>query len=318
MEIRQYPHTREIRTTDVESVNRLLSQQIAKGTRRVYVSDFKIFTHWCAAHGVDPKNAEPEAIAVFLANEFEGGVHPSTLNRRLSAIRFAYKSMGRQSPTDHDLVRATLKGIKRDENAPPTHHKNPLTNNVLINIIQYVPFDSVKGIRNRAVLLLLFAGAFRRSELVNVRFDDVAFVEKGLDVVIRHSKTNQEGKRQMKSIVKGDIFCPVAAVKNWVDKASISEGYLFRALTRTQRVTSNKMCENSVYYLVKHYAQMAGYDIDHFSPHSLRAGFITSAVENGKNVYKTMDVSLHASMSSLKPYIRFADRYKDHPGDGLL
>lgn len=318
MELPKVIENTAIQLADVEEVNRLLAQRIAMGTRRVYASDFKIFADWCAMRGFDPKEVSAEAVAIFIANEFEAGRHPNTINRRLAAIRFAYKSLHKTSPTEHELVRATLKGIKRDEKAPPIKRKTPLTNNVLIKIIQHVPHNNIRGIRDRAILLMLFGGAFRRSELINVQHEDLTFVEHGLDVVVRRSKTNQEGKHQMKSIAKGEIFCPILAVRSWLDISGVYDGHLFRALTRGNRVTAKRMCENSIYYMVKHYAARAGYDIDIFSPHSLRAGFTTSAVEKGKNIYKVMDVTLHASMNSLKPYIKFADRYKDHPGDGLL
>lgn len=318
MELTKISQNLNIKLADVEEVKRLLAQRIAKGTRRVYVSDFKIFADWCKEMDIDPLDASPEAVAIFIANQFRDGLHPSTLNRRLAAIRFAYKSLDKPSPTEHELVRATLKGIKRDEKAPPIKHKTPLTNNVLIKIIQHIPYDTVRGIRDRAIFLMLFAGAFRRSELINIQHEDITFVEHGLDVVVRRSKTNQEGRHQMKSIAKGDIFCPVLAVKSWLEVSGVYEGHIFRPLTRSDRVSNKRMSENTVYYLVKHYAAKSGYDIDLFSPHSLRAGFTTSAVEKGKNIYKIMDVTLHASMNSLKPYIKFADRYKDHPGDGLL
>src|SRR5690349_7044181 len=115
MEIITTAQNLPVTLADVQEVNRLLAQRIAKGTRRVYISDFQLFTAWCLPRNIDPKNATPEAIAVFLANQFEAGRHPSTLNRRLAAIRFAYKALNKPSPTEHELVRATLKGIRRDK-----------------------------------------------------------------------------------------------------------------------------------------------------------------------------------------------------------
>ena len=168
------------------------------------------------------------------------------------------------------------------------------------------------------MLALGFAGAFRRSELVALRVEDLAPCPDGLRVTIRHSKTDQEGQGAEVAILRGVKICPVEAVQVWLQKASITEGFVFRSVLKGGRVTTSALPEPCVALIVKKLIERAGLDPRGFAAHSLRAGFITSAAEHGASIWKMMDVSRHKSTDVLRGYIRSADSFKDHAGAAFL
>jgi integrase len=177
---------------------------------------------------------------------------------------------------------------------------------------------TLKGVRDRALLLLGFAGAFRRSELVALDVADLQETDDGFRVLIRRSKTDQDGRGQTIAIVRGHHACPVKAVKAWLSAAGITEGPLFRPVAKGGRLSSHRLTDKSVCDLVKAYADRIGLNATDFGAHSLRAGFLTSAARRGASVFKMRDVSRHKSMDVLQAYVRDADLFKDHAGIGLL
>jgi site-specific recombinase XerD len=178
--------------------------------------------------------------------------------------------------------------------------------------------ESLTGLRDRALLLLGFAGAFRRSELVALDVADIAENETGLLVRIRSSKTDQEGEGVTIAIARGDIACPVKALRVWLDAAGIETGPIFRPIDKAGTVRPSRLTCRSVANFVKAYAARAGLDASAYSGHSLRSGFLTSAAGKGASIFKMMDVSRHKSVDTLRGYVRDAELFKDHAGTGLL
>jgi site-specific recombinase XerD len=176
----------------------------------------------------------------------------------------------------------------------------------------------MKGLRDRALLLLGFAGAFRRSELVALDVADLEETEEGMRVAIRRSKTDQEGKGEVIGITRGSVNCPVKAVKTWLQATSITGGPLFRPVTKGSRVGNSRLTDKSVAGIIKTYARRLGLNEADFSGHSLRSGFLTSVARRGASVFKMRDVSRHKSMDVLQSYIRDAELFRDHAGAGLL
>jgi len=168
-----------------------------------------------------------------------------------------------------------------------------------------------------ALLLLGFAGALRRSELVALDCEDIEECETGMRITIRRSKTDQEGAGQTIAIVRGSIACPVAALKAWREAAGITSGALFRSIRKGGRVDA-RLTDQSVSDIVKVHAERVGLDPTLFAGHSLRAGFLTSAAKRGASIFKMMDVSRHRSVDTLRGYVRDAELFKDHAGAGLL
>ena len=176
----------------------------------------------------------------------------------------------------------------------------------------------LKGLRDRALILLGFAGAFRRSELVALDVADLEETDEGYRITIRRSKTDQEGVGAVIAIVRGGSTCPVKAVRAWLAASGISEGPLFRPVAKGGRLGARRLTANSVCDLVKAYAVRLGLNAADFGAHSLRSDFLTSAARRGASVFKMRDVSRHKSMDVLQAYVRDADLFRDHAGAGLL
>jgi site-specific recombinase XerD len=179
---------------------------------------------------------------------------------------------------------------------------------------------SLRALRDRAIILLGFAGAFRRSELVALDVDDLEEAPEGLLVTIRRSKTDQEGIGRKVAIPRGEIACPVTALRTWLEAAGITEGAIFRRVfnKHAQRVTDRRLAARNVATIVKAAAAKLGLEAAAFAGHSLRAGFVTSTVKRGANLIKITDVTGHRSLEMLKTYSRDAEAFVGHAGAGLL
>jgi len=291
-------------------------QEKSAATRKAYRSDIAIFTSWCTAHDVDSLPASPETIAAFLSAEVLNGLRASTLTRRVAAIAYAHQLAGHESPTNSKEVKITMRGIRRAIGTAKTQ-KSPATAERLLSMLAHIP-NSLQGKRDRALLLIGFAGAFRRSELVALTMDDVEEVDQGLRIIVRRSKTDQESEGEIVPILRGKYACPVEALNDWLEAAGITDGPLFRSIRKGGHVQQRSLSTKSVALIVKTYAAKAGLNAEDFAAHSLRAGFLTSAADKGANIFRMMDQSRHKSVDTLRGYIRRAGDFKDHPGDGLL
>jgi site-specific recombinase XerD len=301
---------------EAEAAANFAKEQHARATRKAYRTDFGIFEAWCASHGLAALPALPGTVATFLAAQAEDGAKPSTLSRRLAAIRCVHARANHPSPTAHEVVKATLAGIRRTRGVAPDR-KAPITAERLLQMVALVP-NTLRGARDRAVLLLGFAGAFRRSELAALEVRDLQFLPEGMRVAIRRSKTDQEGAGQTVAIVRGACACPVEAVRQWLKRAEITAGPVFRPVRKGGRPMKAPLTPHSLGMIVKTCAGRAGFDAREFGAHSLRAGFLTSAAMRGASIFKMMDVSRHRSVDTLRSYVRDADAFKNHAGAGLL
>jgi site-specific recombinase XerD len=301
---------------DLAAAVDLAKAEKALSTRKAYGTDFRLFKVWCEAKGVSSMPASPETVAAFLAAETGEGIKPSTLGRRVAAIRYAHKLAHLDTPTDSEAVKATLRGIRRTVGTA-TMRKTPAVAAKVQAMVALAP-EGLAGLRDRAVLLLGFAGAFRRSELVALDVADIAETETGLLVAIRRSKTDQEGEGVTIAIARGDVACPARAVREWLDAAGIEAGPILRPINKAGTVAAERLTDRSVANIVKAYAELAGFDATTFSGHSLRSGFLTSAAAKGASIFKMMDVSRHKSVDTLRGYVRDAELFKDHAGAGLL
>ena len=292
----------------------------AASTRLIYDADWRRFQTWCAARGVPPLPADPVAVARFCAGEAEAGRAPSTITRRLAAIGWAHKLAGLKPPQHADgggAIAEVMAGIRRSRAAPPAQ-KAAADADVLRDMLRACSGDELRAVRARAVLAIGFAGAFRRSELVALRVEDIRRDAEGIRVVIRRSKADQEGEGAMVAIPHGDRLRPVAALDAWLAAARVAEGFVFRRIGRAGQVTDEPMSDRAVARLVQAVARAAGYDPALFGGHSLRAGFITSAARTGASIFKIQEISRHRSLQVLAGYVRDAQIYRDHAGSGFL
>ncbi|QDM15170.1 site-specific integrase [Tardiphaga sp. vice278] len=301
---------------DLAAAIDLAKAEKSPATRRAYKSDFGLFQTWCAGKGAAALPAAPETVAAYLAAEASAGTKPSTIARRVAAIRYAHKLANLDTPTDNEGVKATVRGIRRTFGGAKVK-KAPAVAGKVLTMVAGMSAGLI-GLRDRALLLVGFAGAFRRSELVALDVADIEESADGLRILIRKSKTDQDGEGETIAILRGDVACPVAALRAWLDAAGITSGPLFRSVNKGGRVSKTALSDQIVADIVKRYAAAAGFDPANFAGHSLRSGFLTSAASNGASIFKMADQSRHKSMDTLRGYVRDSELFKGHAGAGLL
>jgi len=294
-----------------QEVKAYASQAKASNTVKAYRSDLAHFTAWCESLGLQSLPAAPETLAAYLA-QLASTHKTSTLQRRLSAISQAHQMKGGANPASSTLVKLTMQGIRRAKGTAPAQVAPAVISDVQ-GMVCTLP-DTLLGIRDRALLLLGFAGAFRRSELVALNLSDIETTAEGLKVTLRRSKTDQEGEGVVKGIPMGrrEETCPVTAVKAWCDAAGIAEGALFRSVNRHGQVQPGRLSDKAVALVVKRSAAAAGLDAAKYSGHSLRAGLATSAAAAGVQERAIMRQTGHKSVNMVRRYIREGELFRDN------
>ena len=299
-----------------ELVRDYMAQALSPSTIKFYKIDLRIFAEWCGIMQLIALPATSYTVAKFLAEQASLGIKPATLTRRLAAIRMAHEAKGYATPTQDKGVKAVFKGIKRDKGVAQDK-KAPITAERLAAMITHCP-DTLIGLRDKALLLIGFAGAFRRSELVALTVDDIERTPEGIKVTIRKSKTDQEAQGQVIAIPNGANFRVVDTLMTWLNIANITEGALFRSIKKGGAIQTAALTSRSVANIVKQYAGLAGLTVDDFSGHSLRAGFITSGAEAGADLFKLMEVSRHTHPKTVMGYVRNAKLFDNHAGEAFL
>ncbi len=288
-----------------------LEASLAANTRRAYRADVAQFTAW---GGTVP--ASPDTIAQYLAEHAET-LTVATLARRLVAIGKAHTMQRLPNPCSSELVRMTMRGICRTLGKPQRQVAAAIKEDVLAMV--GAMGGSMKDIRDRALILIGFAGAFRRSELVAINCTDVERVSQGIVIQLRRSKTDQEGRGRKVAIsyARGPV-CPVRALEAWVEAAGITDGPVFRPVDRHGHTADSRLSGEAVAVVVKARAEAAGLDAARYSGHSLRAGLATSAAVAGVSSNKIRQQTGHASEAMLSRYIRDGELFRDNPVACLL
>lgn len=277
----------------------------AKNTQKMYASAWREFEAFCAAQGYTALPAPAEAVIAYVTSLADAGAKASTISVKLAAIRFAHQSQA-VDPTALPAVRLVWQGIRRTIGTAQ-RRKAPITLQDLRNMITAAGSD-LRGLRDKALLLLGWAGAFRRSELVALDVEDLR-INGVLKVYLKRSKTDQEGAGSVKVIpATGNDLCPVAALRAWLDAAQITSGAVFRSIDRWGWVRNSRLSDRDVARIVKRLAEAAGLDPRQFSGHSLRAGFVTTAATAGVPEWQIQEVTGHKSAQVLRRYIRDAGK----------
>ncbi|RWX74436.1 integrase [Neorhizobium lilium] len=290
---------------------------LSVNTMRAYRGDWLEFEGWCASRQRPHLPASPATVANYASTLATSGKKVPTIARKLAAIRFFHRGAGEENPTDNAGVSAILKGIRRTVGTAP-RQKAPATVDVIHALMARIKPETLQGKRDRALLLLGFAGAFRRSELVAITVEDLTFSDEGVDVFLLKSKTDQEAKGQSVAVLNGKALKPADRLAEWLGAAGITTGPIFCRINRGDHLTDEPLSAQSVALIVKKYAEAAGLDFEKLSGHSLRAGFVTSAAENRASISRIMEVTRHRDPRTVETYVRRADRFKDHAGDGFL
>jgi integrase len=284
---------------------------LAENTRRAYLSDLAHFESW---GGRIPGTAD--LVASYLATHAET-LKVSTLVRRLASISKAHAARGFDNPVRSELVKATLRGIKRSRGIAQKEAK-PLVKEDLFLTLDAMG-DTLKDARDRALLLIGFAGGFRRSELVAIDWHDIEHVRQGIIVRIRRSKTDQEGQGRKIGIPYGRTrWCPIAAVDQWHAKSGINDGAVFRPVDRHGKLSDGRLSGEAVSLVVKERVAAAAIEPTGYSGHSLRAGLATNAAQAGVSTWKIRAQTGHASDTMLARYIRDADIFEGNAVSSIL
>jgi len=305
-----------IPSPSLEKVREYVRASKAESTLRGYRADWNHFCWWCESHRLIPLPALPETVATYIA-ECAGRLKVGSIQRRLNAIAEAHKAVGLDSPTHHSIVTNTMKGIRRTKGTAPTQKAPTLSDD--IRALVDVAGDGIIGLRDRAIILLGFAGAFRRSELVALDVEDCGFGKDGLTVTLRRSKTDQEGAGRKVGIPYGSNpdTCPVRTVQTWMEASAIVAGPLFRSITRHGRLQSGRLSGIDVARIVKKLADRAGLDAERYAGHSLRAGHATSAAMAGASERSIMNQTGHRSVQMVRRYIRDGSLFRENSAGKL-
>jgi integrase len=293
-------------------------QALSENSRRAYRADWQHYMDWCRAHQLEPLPAGPEQVASYLTSMAETHKR-ATIERRLVTIGQAHKLRGLPWIPAHPAVRAALRGMFR-RYGRPRKQAAALGVPETLQIVSACE-GTVAALRDRALFLMSFAGAFRRSEVARIRFEDLAFREGAVDVFLPQSKGDQEGEGTIVTVLAGEnaATCPVAALRRWL-QAAPAEGYVFRAVRADGTVMEDGLHPDSVGRIVQKRAAEAGLVAgprERISAHGFRAGFITEAYRRGSRDEEIMGHSRHRDLKTMRGYVRRAKLSDAHPGHNM-
>jgi site-specific recombinase XerD len=307
-------------TTDIKALQEetLLNLKSSKAlnTVRAYKSDFKDFGLFCAQNGFKSLPSEPKIVSLYLTFLSTKDAKMSTLKRRLVSIGVIHKLKGFYLDTKHPSIIENIMGIKRRKGSIQKSKKPILINNLkaLINVIDEKIDNEIKKLRDRTIILIGFSGGFRRNEIVSLNYDDLDFVQEGVKIDIRRSKTDQFGEGSVKALPYFDNskYCPVVSLKKWISVSEINSGSLFRRFLKGSKLSEKRLTDQTVALLIKEYLQLTGIDSRNYSGHSLRSGFATSAAEAGAEERSIMAMTGHKSTEMVRRYIKEANLFKNN------
>ena len=306
--------------TDIKALQEetLLNLQSSKAdnTVRAYKSDFKDFELFCAQNGFKSLPSEPKIVSLYLTYLSTKDAKMSTLKRRLVSIGVIHRLKGHYLDTKHPSIIENIMGIKRRKGTIQKSKKPILISHLkqLIDVIDKQNNKDIKKLRDRSIILIGFSGGFRRNEIVSLDYDDLDFVEEGVKIQIRRSKTDQFGEGSIKALPYFDSsqYCPVTSLKNWIEISRITSGPVFRRFVKGSKLSEKRLTDQTVALLIKEYLNLAGIDSKHYSGHSLRSGFATSAAESGAEERSIMAMTGHKSTEMVRRYIKEANLFKNN------
>ena len=294
--------TTEIKKLQSETIDNLKNSK-ASNTIRAYRADIADFIGFCNRNNLKFIPDDPNIVSLYLTH-LSKTLKFSTLKRRLASITMYHKTKGHYLDTKHPIITENLLGIKRIKGSIQIG-KKPILISDLKLIIQAINEDNISDfekLKNKSLILIGFAGGFRRSELVALLIEDINFVEEGLKVLIRRSKTDQSGEGLVKGIpyFENKEYCPVLNLKNYLTKLNKNTGRIF------------EICDKSVALKIKKYAMLAGLDYKKYAGHSLRSGFATTTAEAGADERNIMAMTGHRSTQMVRRYIKEANLFKNN------
>ena len=291
----------DVKSLELETLKNLKSSK-ANNTLRAYKADFKDFALFCQNNGLNSMPSEPKIITIYLTHLSKSSKF-STLKRRLASISVVHKLNGHYLDTKHPIITENLLGIKRVKGTYQKAKKPILINDLKLIINAILKDKNQKNrLKNKALLLIGFAGGFRRSELVAIDMEDIEFVNEGVKIFVKRSKTDQSGEGMTKGIpyFPNLDYCPVLSLKEWIEDSNIKSGKVF------------DMSDKNVALTIKKYAELAGLDKNKYAGHSLRSGFATSTAELGAEERSIMAMTGHKTTQMVRRYIKEANLFKNN------
>jgi integrase len=296
----------------------------AQSTRRVYGSDWRLFQAWCEFHNLCPLPALPATVVLYiaeLARPTDGSAprKPATIARKITSINAKHKDAGVDSPAtmSNRALAATVQGIRR-EMGTAQNMKKPLTRSRVVKVLDNLE-GPIPAARDKALLLIGFAGALRRAELAAIDVEHIEEHRDGITIKIPRSKTDQEGKGRSVEILWGtnERTCPVLALRNWLSATGIKQGAVFRRVWQDGKIGA-RLNPNSIGWIIQKLVGKA--KIRHpeaYGGHSLRAGFVTEASANGATDNQIMKQTGHKTATMVRRYSR-ADKDDKQKAEGKL
>ena len=304
----------DIKNLEIETLKNLKNSKSAN-TLRAYKSDFTDFALFCSKNNFSSMPADPKIISLYLTHLSQNSKF-STLKRRIASISVIHKLKGHYVDTKHPLIIENLLGIKRLKGSHQKAKKPILINDLkqIINVINKLKIKELTKIRDKALILIGFAGGFRRNELVSLDLEDVEFVFEGVKITLKRSKTDQFGEGMTKGIPHfGDsLYCPVMNLRRWLNVSKIKKGPIFLKFSKGPKLTKSRLTDQTVALIIKGYLMKAGIDSKNYSGHSLRSGFATSAAEAGAEERSIMSMTRHKSTEMVRRYIKEANLFKNN------
>jgi len=292
----------DIKSLELETIKNLRNSK-STNTLRAYKSDYNDFSLFCSKNSFQAMPTQPKILSLYITHLASYSKF-STLKRRLASISIIHKTKGHYIDTKHPIIVENLMGIKRTNGSNQKGKKPLLINDLklLIKAIDKSKEKNIRKIRDKALVLIGFSGGFRRSELVDIQYEDIEFVEEGVKIFVKRSKTDQSGEGMTKAIPYFDNinFCPVKALNTWVVEAQLKDGKIFN------------ISDKNVALIIKKYAHYAGLDAHRYAGHSLRSGFATSTAESGAEERNIMAMTGHKSTEMVRRYIKEANLFKNN------
>jgi len=312
------------KNSNTDYVEKYRQAAYSDNTRLAYSKGLNRFKQFCTVHDIElEKASESDVVSFFVwlssqrVRNSNKTLSTGTLRIYRSALNRYFAEMGMKSPASSLQVSDVLGGLSRLRNDSPRRVK-ALREYEISSMLNQCP-DSIFGLRDAAMLSLGFAAALRRSELCNLYVEDVNMIsEERMMILIRRSKTDQQGKGQMIAVLNGQSIMPVSRLKAWLEKTDLRKGYLFQTFRKGGNLSGKSLNHTEIPRLVKKYVEKIGLCQDDYSGHSLRAGFVTSAAVHNARLDKIMEVTRHRNPSTVLQYIRDAGVFEDHAGANFL
>ena len=292
----------DLKNLELETLKNLKNSK-SSNTLRAYSSDYKDFSVFCTKNNFSSLPTNPKILALYLTHLSQTSKF-STLKRRIASISVIHKLKGYYIDTKHPLIMENFLGIKRTKGSNQKAKKPILINDLklIVDVINSLKIKNIRKTRDKALILVGFAGGFRRSELVAIKYEDVEFVREGVKIFVKRSKTDQSGEGMTKAIpsFKTTLYCPVLHLQDWMTNKLDRKGKIF------------PISDKSVALIIKKYTNLIGLDGNKYAGHSLRSGFATSTAESGAEERNIMAMTGHKTTQMVRRYIQEANLFKNN------